>query len=242
MKFSEKLMNLRKSKGMSQEDLAIKLNVTRQTVSKWESDQTTPDMNKLIEISKLFEISLDELTNNIETSNSEKTYKESSVEKNNKKIAIRIFIVGLIISIILCGIGLIKQNNAKKTNEQFYNDAYALSLKNYNAAMERVDEINIELKNLNFQKDTLEIEKNSLTIGSSNWFSETSRLTTEIYDLDVKIMELESEKNQLVNADYTVYYNPVKPITYLIFYYIGAGIFAALALTSLIYYLATRKK
>ena len=42
---------------------------------------------------------------------------------------------------------------------------------------------------------------------------------------------LESEKNQLVNADYTVYYNPVKPITYLIFYYIGAGIFAVLALT-----------
>ena len=63
MKFSEKLMNLRKSKGMSQEDLAIKINVTRQTVSKWESDQTTPDMNKLIELSKLFEISLDELTN-----------------------------------------------------------------------------------------------------------------------------------------------------------------------------------
>ena len=58
MKFSEKLENLRKSKGMSQEALAQKLNVTRQTVSKWELDQTTPDMNKLIEISKLFEISL----------------------------------------------------------------------------------------------------------------------------------------------------------------------------------------
>ena len=61
MKFSEKLENLRKSKGMSQEALAQKLNVTRQTVSKWELDQTTPDMNKLIEISKIFEISLDEL-------------------------------------------------------------------------------------------------------------------------------------------------------------------------------------
>ena len=52
MKFSEKLMNLRKSKGMSQENLAEKLNVTRQTVSKWELDQTTPDLNKLIELSK----------------------------------------------------------------------------------------------------------------------------------------------------------------------------------------------
>ena len=63
MKFSEKLMSLRKSKGMSQENLAEKLNVTRQTISKWELDQTTPDLNKLLEISKLFEISIDELTN-----------------------------------------------------------------------------------------------------------------------------------------------------------------------------------
>ena len=52
-------MNLRKIRGRSQEDLAVKLNVTRQTVSKCELDQTVPDMNKLIEISKLFEISLD---------------------------------------------------------------------------------------------------------------------------------------------------------------------------------------
>ena len=59
MKFNEKLMNLRKSRGRSQEDLAVKLNVTRQTVSKCELDQTVPDINKLIEISKLFEISLD---------------------------------------------------------------------------------------------------------------------------------------------------------------------------------------
>lgn len=242
MKFSEKLENLRKSKGMSQEDLAQKLNVTRQTVSKWELDQTAPDMNKLIEISKLFEISLDELANNIETSNSEKTYKESSVEKNNKKIAIRIFIVGLIISLLLCGIGLIKQNDAKKINEQRYNEAYDLSVKNYNNAMDRVDQINVELKNFNSKKDTLEAKMNSLKMASSNWFSETTKLTNEIYELDIKIMNLEGEKNQLLSADYKVYYELVKPITYNIFYYIAAGIFIILTLIALIYYLVTRKK
>ena len=62
MKFSEKLLNLRKGKGMSQEKLAKSLNVTRQTISKWELDQTVPDMNKLVKIARLFEISLDELT------------------------------------------------------------------------------------------------------------------------------------------------------------------------------------
>ena len=69
MKFSEKLLSLRKQKGLSQEDLADKLNVTRQTVSKWELDQTVPDMNKLVEISKLFEISLDELTGGMNMNN-----------------------------------------------------------------------------------------------------------------------------------------------------------------------------
>ena len=44
--------------GVSQEELAIKLNVVRQTVSKWELGQTTPEMDKLIEMSKLFGISL----------------------------------------------------------------------------------------------------------------------------------------------------------------------------------------
>ena len=62
MKFSEKLLNLRKEKGMSQEKLAKSLNVTRQTISKWELNQTVPDMNKLVKIAKLFKISLDELT------------------------------------------------------------------------------------------------------------------------------------------------------------------------------------
>ncbi len=64
MEFHEKLMELRKEKGWSQEELGNRLNVTRQTVSKWELAQTTPEMDKLLELSRLFEISLDELLNN----------------------------------------------------------------------------------------------------------------------------------------------------------------------------------
>lgn len=61
MEFNNKLYNLRKQKGLSQEELANRLNVSRQTISKWEVGDSTPDMENLIAISSLFEISLDEL-------------------------------------------------------------------------------------------------------------------------------------------------------------------------------------
>lgn len=61
MNFNEKLIQLRKSSGLSQEELGNRLNVARQTVSKWELGSTTPEMEKLIELSDLFNISIDEL-------------------------------------------------------------------------------------------------------------------------------------------------------------------------------------
>ena len=61
MEFNNKLYELRKQKGFSQEELANRLNVSRQTVSKWEVGDSTPDMERLIAISDLFGISLDEL-------------------------------------------------------------------------------------------------------------------------------------------------------------------------------------
>lgn len=63
MSFSEKLQNLRKEKKYSQEQLADLLDVTRQSVSKWESGQTYPEMDKLLAICKIFNCTLDELTN-----------------------------------------------------------------------------------------------------------------------------------------------------------------------------------
>ena len=63
MEFNNKLYELRKQKGFSQEELANRLNVSRQTISKWEVGESTPDMEKLVAISDLFEVSLDELVN-----------------------------------------------------------------------------------------------------------------------------------------------------------------------------------
>lgn len=64
MKFSENLIKLRKNANLSQEELGEKLGVARQTISKWENSETTPELDKLYELSKIFEISIDELVGN----------------------------------------------------------------------------------------------------------------------------------------------------------------------------------
>lgn len=61
MTIGEKLLELRKAKGLSQEELAEQLNVTRQTISKWETDQSTPDFDKIVPLCNLYSISADEL-------------------------------------------------------------------------------------------------------------------------------------------------------------------------------------
>lgn len=59
--FNDNLNKYRKQKGLSQEELAFRLGVSRQSVSKWESGQSTPELERIIEIADLFGISLDEL-------------------------------------------------------------------------------------------------------------------------------------------------------------------------------------
>ena len=59
MKLSDKILTLRKRGGMSQEELAEKLNVSRQTVSRWELGSAQPDANNILQISKLFGVTAD---------------------------------------------------------------------------------------------------------------------------------------------------------------------------------------
>lgn len=82
MKFYEKLIILRKKALLSQEELAEKLDVTRQTISKWELGQSKPDIDKLQMMSKLFEVDVNTLTNE-DISLEDKA--ETKEDKNNKK-------------------------------------------------------------------------------------------------------------------------------------------------------------
>lgn len=121
MKFSEKLIQLRKATGLSQEELGNRLNVARQTVSKWELGETTPEMEKLIKLSEIFNITLDEL---IKDENDKKENSEiTSNNTNSQKLAgmvikilkgIGIFIiVSIILYVILIVCGLIAFNRTR---------------------------------------------------------------------------------------------------------------------------------
>ena len=117
LNFSEKLIKLRKEKGFSQEELGNKLNVARQTVSKWELGETTPEMDKLIKMSEIFDITLDEL---IKGEKEEKTISGDNSNTNTQKLAglvIKILkglgvflIVLLIVSILLAIMGFVAFN------------------------------------------------------------------------------------------------------------------------------------
>lgn len=61
MTLAEKILFLRTQRGMSQDDLAEKMEVSRQSVSKWETAQSTPDLDKIIRLADLFDVSVDEL-------------------------------------------------------------------------------------------------------------------------------------------------------------------------------------
>lgn len=61
MILADKIINLRKKNGMSQEELAEKMNVSRQSVSKWEGAQSVPDLNKIIMLSEIFGVTTDSL-------------------------------------------------------------------------------------------------------------------------------------------------------------------------------------
>ena len=61
MIFADKLIRLRKQAGLSQEDLANELNISRQSVSKWEQAQSIPDLDKIIQLSTFFNVSTDYL-------------------------------------------------------------------------------------------------------------------------------------------------------------------------------------
>lgn len=63
MEFGKRMIELRKKENITQEQLAKKLKVTRQTISNWESDITCPDINQALELAKVFEISLNDLLN-----------------------------------------------------------------------------------------------------------------------------------------------------------------------------------
>lgn len=99
MEIGNKILELRKKKNLSQENLAEQLNVTRQTISKWELGETAPDIKQAKELSKIFDISLDELVGNKKR---DIQYEKIIKIEDNSNMIIRILkITGVTMGILL---------------------------------------------------------------------------------------------------------------------------------------------
>lgn len=107
MTLGEKIQKLRKKHGFSQEQLAGQLNVSRQAVSKWELNDSIPDLEKVIAISELFKVSLDEL---LMESGVGRDSEVAGDKKGNRKTH-RIVMTGLLVAVALLVICLILFDN-----------------------------------------------------------------------------------------------------------------------------------
>lgn len=89
MKFSKNLQELRTSRGLSQEQLADKIGVSRQAIGAWESGKTMPEIDKVAQICKVFEVSADELLGElISKENQKPKFSKSHYERENSQISI----------------------------------------------------------------------------------------------------------------------------------------------------------
>lgn len=131
MEIGKKIMNLRKKDGLSQEELAEKIGVARQTISKWELGETSPDLKQAKELSKIFNVSLDELVDN--------DIKDILVKKtsNTEKLAglilklIKFMIVFIIVvPILLVTLRIVFKNIYEKNSGRLMNVSIKCTLHN----------------------------------------------------------------------------------------------------------------
>lgn len=108
MTLGQKIFELRNKQKMSQGDLAEKLNVSRQSISKWETDASVPELDKLIMLSDLFHITIDELVRDELPEKSTDEEKESTEKSNSEIVTInKQMSTQKIIGFILLGAGIL---------------------------------------------------------------------------------------------------------------------------------------
>jgi len=126
---------------MTQEKLAEKLSVTRQTVSCWENGKSEPDIETLMKLSKIFDININELLN-------------SEISERKTYLGIKIFSIILFIAVLICILPFIKQNN----NDQTFNDV----LENQSAYSFNITEIKNKYFKLLETNNKIEVSKNDI--------------------------------------------------------------------------------
>lgn len=118
MKFDENLRAFRKQKEFSQEYLAEKMNVSRQTISKWENGTAMPDLKKLTDLASLFDVSMDELlgtsapdyktseSDNAELENLKQAFDEYKIKNKKTTIIFGVVSTALVVALIIATVNL----------------------------------------------------------------------------------------------------------------------------------------
>ena len=128
MKLGNKILELRKGQGLSQEQLGEKVNVTRQTISNWELGETSPNIEQLKSLSKVFHVSVDELLDN-DISNI-LVEKVSNTEKLAGLIIKILKVIGILIVLYLLFIiiGVILYSGVKSTSSNSHSSTVDCSI------------------------------------------------------------------------------------------------------------------
>lgn len=157
MDFDKKIIELRKQNNLTQEDLAEKLNVSRQTVSNWETAKCYPDIETLVIISNKFNISLDVLIKE-----NVKMIKDIDKKvKINKKLKYSIFILFLL---LVVGVGVIYLKNNKVMEVQATNNELQKEIQEIVEVQKNNTLYSFQLKNINTKDITTNTKKVAIYI------------------------------------------------------------------------------
>ncbi|MEE8827343.1 MAG: DUF3955 domain-containing protein [Eubacteriales bacterium] len=105
MQFGEQIRTIRKENGLTQEQFAVKLDVTRQAVSNWENERNLPDIEMLIRISRTFNVSLDRLILGEDRENEMNNMTEKLIEDGSETRRARMNLVSTVIGGVLMLLG-----------------------------------------------------------------------------------------------------------------------------------------
>ena len=197
MKFYEKLIILRKKALLSQEELAEKLDVTRQTISKWELGQSKPDIDKLQMMSKLFEVDVNTLTNE-DISLEDKV--ETKEDKNNKKEdGDRKFILYILIIIFIASLALLAYRVG--TDIKAKKDEIKEELREEKEKAEKEEKEFKDKFNKDMEESDLKFDKNSFN-SNYTFYSGTQPGQNVSMLIDNIINKNKTEKDHLVELTF----------------------------------------
>lgn len=201
MKLSEKLIKLRKEKGLSQEEFGNEINVSRQTVSKWENEEAKPEVDKIREIVKKFNVNYDYLLNDeIELKEGSKNISDNNDKKTRYKIILKVIFIIFLLYLLICVYKFI-------AFYRFYLIANSFSEENY-SMIQSLETSSKPLNDISTRKVGNKILQESYSLENSEIIKDkngdTMPSAIEFTDIDKKIsyqLNYDREKNKYIYRD-----------------------------------------